>query len=100
MMDPRNPVFDLAPFNADNFPDFSDKEFGYLTPPTTSGLGNIIVTEDCLDYSTPRHKEASSIDPDIILHYPAPMMSPILSEAGGSPHWDWDNELDSLTENK
>lgn len=100
MMDPRNPVFDLAPFNADNFPDFSDKEFGYLTPPTTSGLENIIVTEDSLEYSTPRHKEATSIDPDIILHYPAPMMSPILSEAGGSPHWDWDNELDSLTENK
>lgn len=96
MMDPRNPVFDLAPFNADNFPDFSDTEFGYLTPPTSSSLGNIALNGDHSDYNA--HKESQSIDPDILVHYPVSIMSPIASEDGGSPRWDWDNELNALTE--
>jgi hypothetical protein len=98
MMDPRNPVFDLAPFNADNFPDFSDTEFGYLTPPTSSALGGISSNGGGSDYSI--NKEGHSIDPDILLHYPVSMMSPIASEDGGSPRWDWDHELDSLAERK
>lgn len=98
MMDPRNPVFDLAPFNADNFPDFSDTEFGYLTPPTSSALGGISSTGGGSDYNM--SKEGHSIDPDILLHYPVSMMSPIASEDGGSPRWDWDHELDSLAERK
>ncbi|KAJ6000687.1 hypothetical protein N7481_001096 [Penicillium waksmanii] len=93
MMDPRNPVFDLAPFNADNFPDFSDTEFGYLTPPTSSALGG-----DLFDWCI--NKEGHSIDPDILLQYPVSMMSPIPSEDSGSPRWDWDHELDSFTERK
>ncbi|CAI7645469.1 unnamed protein product [Penicillium manginii] len=100
MMDPRNPVFDLAPFNADNFPDFSDTEFGYITPPTSSTLGGISSSGGGGDSDYSINKEGHSIDPDILLHYPVSMMSPMASEDGGSPQWDWDHELDSVAEKK
>lgn len=97
-MDPRNPVFDLAPFNADNFPDFSETEFGYLTPPTSSRIDG--VTSNGGNAHENLSKENHSIDPDILIHYPVSMMSPIASEDGGSPHWDWDHELDTLAEKR
>jgi hypothetical protein len=96
MMDPRNPVFDLAPFNADNFPDFSGVEFGYLTPPTPTALDGVDLHVDDPNY-TP-HKESHSIDPDILVQYPVSIMSPIPSEDESSPHWDWDSELNAITE--
>ncbi|KAJ5176252.1 uncharacterized protein N7482_002129 [Penicillium canariense] len=94
MMDPHNPVFDVAQPRTDGPLDLLDVGPGYLTPPTPGAVGAIPL-EAAMSHS-PGHKTSDLVDPDILIHYPVSIMSPMASEEGGSPAWDWDSELNAM----
>lgn len=93
MMDPRNPVFDMAPWDAHGSVDHSGKGHGYLplSPDIVEGItlgGNI----SGLGESKANH----FMDPEILVPFPVSTMSPMPSDYGRSPKWDWDSELNAL----
>ncbi|KAJ6002671.1 hypothetical protein N7451_005218, partial [Penicillium sp. IBT 35674x] len=81
MMDSRNPVFQEALTTQPADPQVTSPDC--LTPPTSIPM----------DDSPYEHDTANDVDPDILVAYPLPVISPIPSEHG-SPKWDWDQELD------
>ncbi|KAJ5324308.1 hypothetical protein N7476_002908 [Penicillium atrosanguineum] len=97
MMDPQNPVFDLIPSDPDNFSDIFEKGHGYLTPPSPA-----LVDEITLGVSMPGfivHKgHSANVDPDILVRVPLSAMSPIASDDGREPGWDWETELNAIHE--
>ncbi|KAJ5113361.1 hypothetical protein N7456_001895 [Penicillium angulare] len=88
MMDPRNPVFGGVSKTVQHI-DLQSALSGYSTPLSP------ISGEGILEMSVDERKE-HGMDPDIMVSYPLPAMSPIVSDNEGSPKWDWDNELDAL----
>lgn len=90
MMDPRNPVFDLAPLNADDFLVFP----GYLTPSSPTDIDGITLHGKVSDLS--EHKTIATLDPDIFIQFPISTMSPMGSDDESSPEWDWDSELSAF----
>lgn len=87
MMDPRNPVFDAAPSQVFKPTDLPTMPPGYLTPSPAAD-------DDHMGIGGTESKD-HGLDPDILVSYPLPAMSPIVSDDEGSK-WDWDDELDSL----
>lgn len=94
MMDPRSPVFDVAQFDGNVFAD-QKKGYGYLTPPSQDIAGG--VTLDMNITGLVEHKGIGPVDPDIFVQFPVSAISPMSSEEGGSPRWDWDDELNALS---
>lgn len=94
MMDPRNPVFDMAQFDGNVFADLK-KDHGYLTPPSLDMTGG--VTLDMNITGLGEHKGIDPVDPDILVQFPVSAISPMSPEEGGSPRWDWDSELNALS---
>lgn len=94
MMDPHNPVFDVAQKGIDGLLDLRDVGPGYLTPPTPGATGGITLGAEV---SHPiGQKSSESVDPDILIQWPVSIMSPMASEDGSSPRWDWDSELNAM----
>lgn len=88
MMDPKNPVSDGLS-KTDQPTELRATPSGYstpLSPMTAEGVLDIIADE----------RKEHGLDPDILVSYPLPAMSPIASDNGVSPKWDWDHELDAL----
>ncbi|KAJ5655419.1 hypothetical protein N7507_007369 [Penicillium longicatenatum] len=81
MMDSRNPVFQEALTTEPAEPQVTSPDC--LTPPTSIPI----------DTSPDEEHTANDLDPDILVAYPLPVMSPIPSN-DDSPKWDWDQELD------
>lgn len=81
MMDSRNPVFQEALTTQPADPQVTSPEC--LTPPTSIPI----------DASPDEDHTAHDVDPDILVAYPLPVISPIPSDHS-SPKWDWDEELD------
>lgn len=90
MMDPHNPVFDLAPISPDDFQAFP----GYLTPQSSTDLDGITLNEKVSDLC--EHKTMAALDPDIFIQFPISTMSPMGSDDESSPEWDWDSELSAF----
>ncbi|KAJ5172449.1 hypothetical protein N7492_005042 [Penicillium capsulatum] len=89
MMDPRKPVFDRTSVKPSDFPALPVLSPGYITPPSPSGVDSIT-----LGVNNPTFA-GNAIDPDIVIPCTPRALSPMISD-GGSPRWDWDNELDGL----
>lgn len=94
MMDPHNPVFDVAQKGTDGLLDLPDIGQGYLTPPTPGVAGGIALGTEMSHLAG--QKSSESVDPDILIQWPVSIMSPITSEDGSSPRWDWDSELSAM----
>jgi hypothetical protein len=102
MMDPHNPVFDVAQKGRpDGLLDLPDIDIGpgYLTPPThgAGAAGGITLGVD-MSHSSGQKSGGDSVDPDILIQWPVSIMSPMASEDGGSPRWDWDSELNAMND--
>lgn len=106
MMDPHNPVFDVAAKGPDGLLlDLSDIDIGpgYLTPPTHgagAAAGGISLGVE-MSHSAGQKTGGSggdSVDPDILIQWPVSIMSPMASEDGRSPRWDWDSELNAMND--
>lgn len=93
-MDPRNPVFAMASLDPNGSAAQSERDHGYLTPPSPGTIESVTfgINPSGLDEPKPSH----SMDPDIFIQFPVSTMSPMPSDDGGSPKWDWDNELNAL----
>ncbi|KAJ6031251.1 hypothetical protein N7540_001983 [Penicillium herquei] len=91
MMDPRNPVFEGLSSQTCQSADIRGMSLSSLTH-SQSPLSP--AKDDTLGISTFQHKE-SDVDPDILIPYPLPVMSPMGSDDESSK-WDWDSELDYL----
>ncbi|CEJ59397.1 hypothetical protein PMG11_08022 [Penicillium brasilianum] len=100
MMDPHNPVFEIAQKGADGLLDLSDIGPGYLTPPTPCAAEGITLGLEMSQCAVgPGHqKHGDSVDPDILIQWPVSIMSPMASEDGRSPRWDWDSELNAMND--
>lgn len=100
MMDPHNAVFDVAQNGVDGLLNNPDVGPGYLTPPTPGAVaveGMTLGVE--MSHSVGfGQKCGDSVDPDILIQWPASIMSPMASEDGGSPRWDWDSELNAMND--
>ena len=90
MMDARSPVFNGPPLKASEVMPLRETSPVYLTPPSPIPIDNITLG------MTLESKLDSSVDPDILVHYPLSVMSPMVSEDESSSPWDWDNEIDTL----
>lgn len=91
-MDPRNPIFDIASSEAIDPP---GKSGGILTPPSSEIMDCIIIS--VADSEIGESEAEYSVDPDIAVNFPVSAMSPMPSDDGGSPQWDWDSELNALS---
>lgn len=107
MMDPHNPVFEIAQKGgADGLLDLPDIGFGpgYLTPPTPCAAEGITLGVEMSQCGAAglgelgQQKNGDSVDPDILIQWPVSIMSPMASEDGRSPRWDWDSELNAMND--
>ncbi|KAJ5665786.1 uncharacterized protein N7477_008234 [Penicillium maclennaniae] len=97
MMDPQNPVFDLIPSDSDSFSEIFEKGHGYLTPPSPALADGVTLGVSMPDFII--HKGYSAnVDPDILVRVPLSAMSPIASDDGKEPGWDWETELNAFHE--
>lgn len=72
----------------------SERGHGYLTPPSPDTIESAPFGADICGFN--ETKTVHSMDPDIFIQFPVSVMSPIPSDDGGSPKWDWDSELNAL----
>lgn len=98
MMDPQNPVFDLMPSDLDSFSDLFEKGHGYLTPPSPTLADEVTLGVTMPDLIVHNASHSVDVDPDILVRVPLSAMSPIASDDGKSPGWDWETELNALHE--
>lgn len=102
MMDPHNPVFDVTQKGPDGLLNLSDIDIGpgYLTPPTpgAGAAGGISFGVEMSHSTGQKTCGGDSVDPDILIQWPVSIMSPMASEDGSSPRWDWDSELNAMND--
>ncbi|KAJ5915124.1 hypothetical protein N7454_011236 [Penicillium verhagenii] len=84
MMDARNPVFQQTSTTNRTDPGLRVTSPDCLTPPSSVSV----------DTSSNGNHLTQDLDPDLLVAYPLPAMSPIPSE-DGSTKWDWDQELNT-----
>lgn len=85
----------MARFDENGFADHLKKDHRYLTPPSHDIVGGF--TSDMHITGLGEPKAINPVDPDIFVQFPISALSPMSSEDGGSPQWDWDNELNALS---
>lgn len=95
MMDPRNSIFDMASPDAIGSV-YHPEKGGILTPPSSEILDGIAISVDPSEFD--ESETEYPVDPDIAIRFPVSTMSPMPSDDGGSPKWDWDSELNALNE--
>lgn len=91
MMDPKNPVFSTEYLKSSTTAEFKESSLAYMTPPQPVDMQNSSfggITQESAQLDLP--------DPDILLPFPASVLSPLPSDHGGSPAWDWDHELGAI----
>jgi hypothetical protein len=97
MMDPQNPVFGPMSSGTESCSDIFENGHGYLTPPSPVLADGITLGISMPDLIV--HKgHSANVDPDILVQVPFSTMSPIASDDGKEPGWDWETELDAFHE--
>jgi hypothetical protein len=71
-----------------------------LTPPThgAGAAGGISLGVEMSHSAGQKSSGGDSVDPDILIQWPVSIMSPMASEDGSSPRWDWDSELNAMND--
>lgn len=94
-MDPRNSIFDLTSSDTIGMVHHPDKG-GILTPPSSEIMDGITISVDPSEFD--ESATEYQVDPDIAIRFPVSTMSPMPSDDGRSPKWDWDSELNAWNE--
>lgn len=91
MMDPNNPVFSMEYLRSSAAADLQETSLAYMTPPQPVDMHNT-----SFGGITQESTQQDPLDPDILLPFPASVMSPMPSDHGVSPRWDWDHEINAM----